>query len=115
MKIFLARGGSLAEDVTESILSMPGLGAGRMTAEELEGMLDRVSLPHPGERLAAAPDRVWPGWGFDPGKRGDARFLKPVPPQGWRYDEGSGTLYRPEAVPGDAGSGMNGSDEDIGG
>ena len=102
MKVFLARGGSLAEDVTESFLSMPGFreAAGRMTAEELEGMLNGAAdpvpgtAPLPGDRFAAAPDRVWVGWGFNAGASGDERFLQPVPPPGWRYDEKSGTLYR---------------------
>ena len=95
MKIFLVRGGSCAEDVTDAVLAMPGVGAAEMAEEELEGMLARVPVPVAGDRYVVAPDKVWAGWGFDPGKRGDTRFLKPLPPAGWRYDEKSGTLYRP--------------------
>ena len=93
MKVFLVRGGSCAEDVTDAIRAMPGIGAG-MTAEELEGILALVPVPAAGDRYVPAPDGVWAGWGFAPGKRGDARFMKPQPPAGWRYDEASGTLYR---------------------
>ena len=81
MKVFLARGGSLAEDVTASFLSVPGFreAAGRMTAEELEGMLNGAAdpvpgtAPLPGDRFAAAPDRVWVGWGFNAGASGYAK------------------------------------------
>ena len=100
MKIFLVRGGSCAEDVTDAVLAMPGVGAAEMAEEELEGMLNGAAdpvtgtAPLPGDRFAAAPDRVWVGWGFNAGASGDERFLQPVPPPGWRYDEKSGTLYR---------------------
>lgn len=95
MKVFLVRGGSCAEDVTDAVLATPGFREGGMTAADTEEMLARVPVPHPGDRYVVAPDRVWAGWGFDPGRRGDARFMKPLPPAGWRYDEASGTLYRP--------------------
>lgn len=95
MKVFLVRGGSCAEDVTDAVRAMPGIGAG-MTAGELEGILARIPVPIAGDRYVSAPDRVWPGWGFDPEKGGDERFMKPRPPAGWRYDDKSGTLYRAE-------------------
>lgn len=82
MKILLVRGNSCAEDVTEVLLRALGPGGP-----------DRL-LPEEGDLLAAAPDRIFPGWGFDPAAVGDARFLRPVPPAGWRMDEETGTLYR---------------------
>lgn len=42
-----------------------------------------------------APDYVFEGWGFDESQEGDARFIKPEPPEGWEYDEGTGTFYQP--------------------
>lgn len=46
-----------------------------------------------------APDNVREGWGFDGTLEGDARFLRPVPPDGWEYDDETGTFYDPSAVP----------------
>lgn len=40
-----------------------------------------------------APDYVFEGWAFDEEKEGDERFIKPVPPEGWRYDDTTGTFY----------------------
>lgn len=40
-----------------------------------------------------APDYVFESWGFDPGKEGDERFIKPTPPEGWLYDDATGTFY----------------------
>ena len=48
--------------------------------------------------LIHAPDYVFEGWGYDARKEGDARFIKPRPPEGWRYDEAFGTIYRSEDV-----------------
>lgn len=42
---------------------------------------------------AEAPDYVFEGWGFDTALEGDARFIKPEPPEGWLYDEGTGSFY----------------------
>lgn len=41
-----------------------------------------------------APDYVFEGWGYDPDETGDNRFIKPIPPEGWLYDDESGTFYR---------------------
>lgn len=49
-----------------------------------------------------APDRVFEGWGFDSSLEGDARFIQPIPPEGWLYDEGTGTFYREGDEPGAA-------------
>ena len=42
-----------------------------------------------------APDYVFEGWAFDETKQGDERFIKPVPPEGWEYDDRTGTFYQP--------------------
>ena len=39
-----------------------------------------------------APDYVFEGWGFDIGEEGDARFIQPESPVGYRYDAKSGTF-----------------------
>ena len=40
-----------------------------------------------------APDLVFEGWGYDETAEGDARFIKPTPPDGWAYDDATGTFY----------------------
>ena len=40
-----------------------------------------------------APDYVFEGWGYDETKEGDERFIKPTPPEGWLYDDETGTFY----------------------
>lgn len=40
-----------------------------------------------------APDYVFEGWGYING-----RFIKPTPPEGWLYDENTGTFYIPDAL-----------------
>lgn len=40
-----------------------------------------------------APDYVFEGWGYDDTAEGDARFIKPEPPEGWLYDDKTGTFY----------------------
>lgn len=35
-----------------------------------------------------APDYVFEGWGYV-----DGEFIKPTPPDGWLYDENTGTFY----------------------
>ena len=46
-----------------------------------------------------APDYVFEGWGFDPTKTSDSRFLKPEAPDGWLYDDATGTFYPKDGVP----------------
>lgn len=41
-----------------------------------------------------APDYVFEGWAYDDTKEGDERFIKPVAPDGWVYDENTGTFYQ---------------------
>jgi len=44
--------------------------------------------------LVNAPDYVFEGWGYDAREEGDARFIKPCPPEGWVYDPETGTVCR---------------------
>lgn len=39
-----------------------------------------------------APDYVFEHWGYDETKTGDERFVKPTPPEGWYYDDETGTF-----------------------
>lgn len=47
----------------------------------------------PDIQFVEAPDYVFEGWGYDETAEGDARFLKPTAPEGWLYDEKTGTFY----------------------
>ena len=47
----------------------------------------------PSDLFVEAPDYVFEGWGYDPSKKGDERFIQPEPPEGWLYDKGTGTFY----------------------
>lgn len=46
-------------------------------------------------QIVEAPDYVFEGWGFNPNEIGDNRFVRPEPPEGWEYDEATGTFYNP--------------------
>ena len=48
----------------------------------------------PALQAVEAPDFVFEGWGYDAAKAGDDRFIKPEVPEGWRYDDRSGTFYK---------------------
>ena len=54
---------------------------------------------HPSFLFVDAPDYVFEGWGYDAEAEGDARFIKPVPPEGWLYDDGTGTFYPENELP----------------
>lgn len=41
-----------------------------------------------------APDYVFEGWGYDAFAEGNARFIKPTVPEGWFYDDITGTFYQ---------------------
>lgn len=45
-----------------------------------------------------APDFVFPGWGYDATQEGDLRFIKPIPPSGWNYDDDTGSFYKEDGV-----------------
>ena len=44
------------------------------------------------------PDYVFEGWGYDEDAAGDERFIKPETPEGWRYDDETGTFYPEQFV-----------------
>lgn len=46
-----------------------------------------------------APDYVFEGWGYDEDMEGDNRFIKPTPPDGWLYDDETGTFYPEDGLP----------------
>ena len=49
----------------------------------------------PNIQIVETPDYVFEGWGYDETAEGDARFLRPEPPEGWIYNEENGT-FEPE-------------------
>lgn len=49
-------------------------------------------------QIVEAPDYVFEGWGFNPNENGDDRFVKPLPPEGWEYDDATGTFYNPSMI-----------------
>lgn len=52
-----------------------------------------------------APDYVFEGWGYDETKEGDARFIQPTAPDGWKYNVATGQfipIERPEISADDA-------------
>lgn len=44
--------------------------------------------------IVEAPDYVFEGWGYDESKTFNDRFIKPVAPDGWLYDDDTGTFYK---------------------
>lgn len=50
----------------------------------------------PDVHIVETPDYVFESWGYDDTKEGDDRFIKPTPPEGWEYDENTGTFYNIE-------------------
>ena len=56
-------------------------------------LTDTVGKYAPDILFVEAPDYVFEHWGFDDTKVGDARFIKPTPPEGWGYDESTGAFY----------------------
>lgn len=55
--------------------------------------LEYLKSIHPGleSEFVEAPDEVFPGWGYI-----DGRFIKPQAPEGWLYDDETGTFYPEE-------------------
>lgn len=41
-----------------------------------------------------APDYVFEGWGYNAKAKGDKRFIKPTPPEGFAYDDKTGTFFK---------------------
>lgn len=56
-------------------------------------------------KFVEAPDYVHESWGYQEEDAdgnpitGDDRFIKPTPPEGWEYDEESGTFYPVDQLP----------------
>lgn len=46
----------------------------------------------PNVQFVEAPDYVFENWGYDSTKSGDERFVKPTPPEGWYYDDETGSF-----------------------
>lgn len=46
----------------------------------------------PDVQFVEAPDYVFENWGYDSTKSGDDRFIKPTPPEGWYYDDETGSF-----------------------
>lgn len=46
----------------------------------------------PNIEFVEAPDYVFEGWGYNPDATGDSRFIKPIAPEGWIYNEETGTF-----------------------
>ena len=49
-----------------------------------------------GNFVVIAPDYVFEGWGYDITQKGENRFIKPECPNGFKYDEKTGTFYKGE-------------------
>lgn len=77
MKIVQILGGFVHWDASSSVPSLEA--ASRLFAADMI--------------FVEAPDYVFEGWGFDPMQDGDARFVRPEPPEGWLYDDATGTFY----------------------
>ena len=77
MKIFQIVKGWCHHDCTKQFPSVAST-VGKFTADLL---------------FVEAPDYVFEGWAFDETKKGDNRFIRPEAPEGWLYDEATGTLY----------------------
>lgn len=58
------------------------------TVESTEGWFP------PDLTFVEAPDYVFEGWGYV-----DGEFIKPTAPEGWVYDEETGTFYRKDDPP----------------
>lgn len=48
----------------------------------------------PDIKFVEAPDYVFEGWGYNSKAKGDKRFIKPTPPEGFAYDDETGTFYK---------------------
>lgn len=62
-------------------------------SREFPNIESTIGKFHPSIVFVEAPDYVFEGWAFDETKEGDARFAKPEAPEGWVYDERTGTFY----------------------
>lgn len=79
MKVFQIVGGICYKDVT-------------VLAQHHD--LTKITALH----IETAPDNVFAGWGFDPDREGDERFVMPTAPEGFIYNTATGT-FEPEVTP----------------
>lgn len=56
-------------------------------------LADTLGKYAPGILFVETPDYVFEGWGYDETAEGDKRFIKPTAPEGWAYDDATGTFY----------------------
>ena len=63
-------------------------------SRELKTLEDAKSKYSSNMIFVEAPDYVFEGWGYDESKTGDERFVKPIAPNGWLYDDDTGTFYK---------------------
>lgn len=64
-------------------------------ATETVGTLEHsAELFSPEIVFVEAPDYVFQGWAYDETQSGDDRFIRPIPPEGWLYDDKTGTFYK---------------------
>lgn len=83
MKVFLILDSICFNDMTENF----------PTVESTVGYFTPETL------FVEAPDYVFEGWGYDHDETGDNRFIKPIPPEGWLYDDETGTFYQENTKP----------------
>ena len=55
-------------------------------------LADTIGKYPPDVQFVEAPDYVFENWGYDESKSGDDRFIKPTPPEGWYYDDETGSF-----------------------
>ena len=78
MKIFLIVDGFCHKDYSREY----------KTAKEAAKFFDKNT------KFVETPDYVFEGWGYDETAKGDDRFIKPMAPEGFAYDDATGTFYR---------------------
>lgn len=57
---------------------------------------DTVGVYAPEVVFVEAPDYVFEGWGYDETQDGDERFVKPIAPEGWMYNDETGAFDKIE-------------------
>ena len=61
-------------------------------------LADTIGKYPPTVQFVEAPDYVFENWGYDSTKTGDERFIEPTPPEGWYYDDETGS-FKPISPP----------------
>lgn len=60
---------------------------------EFYSTIESARYDHAFETILEAPDYVFPGWIYDSSRPSPGCFIKPAVPDGWAYDDESGTFY----------------------